>query len=74
MDLQNIERRIFFYYYPRFSEFMKYFLILFVLIFDASHFLSYIIGFLIIILVLYNEELDREKKTSHSGRVTQSHA
>ncbi len=56
MDLQNIERRIFFYYYPRFSEFMKYFMILFVLIFDGSHLLSYIIAFLIIILVLYNEE------------------
>jgi len=56
MEVQNIERLIFLYKYPRFSEFMKFFLMFFVFTFDAAHLLSYIIALIIIILILYNEE------------------
>lgn len=56
LDVENLERLIFNFKYPRFSSFMRIFLVLFVIQFDSSHLLSYLIAFFIMIIFFNNEE------------------
>lgn len=60
LDIENLERLIFFFKYPQFSKFMRIFLVLFVIQFDPSHLLSYLIAMIIIIVFFNNEEWIQE--------------
>lgn len=54
-NLINIEQVIFFYRYPRLSEFFRIFLLFFVLIFDPSHLLSYLLFMFLVIFIVMND-------------------
>jgi hypothetical protein len=56
LDLISIERIVFFYKYPRFSNMCLVLLIFFTLTFDPAHILAYILGVFILIFVLLNEK------------------
>jgi hypothetical protein len=56
LDVEDLERLVFFFRYPRFSQFMRLFLVVFVILFDPSHLLSYLIALIIVIVFFNNEE------------------
>lgn len=56
LELINLERLIFFYKYPRFSNMWLCLLIFFTLTFDAGHMLAYLLGVFIVIFTLLNEK------------------
>jgi hypothetical protein len=55
LRMLDLERVIFYYKYPRFSQFCLFLLIFFFATFDPGYLLSYILGLLIIIFVLLHE-------------------
>ena len=56
LNLINLERIVFFYKYPRFSNFCLVLLIIFCLTFDAAYMLSYILSIFIFVFILMNEK------------------
>ncbi len=51
-DLDEIEKDVFYFRYPNFSNFMRIVLILFILYFDPDYLISYALGITIIVIML----------------------
>lgn len=54
-DLENIEKLVFFFKYPKFSNFLRIVFVLFILYFDPVYLISYIVGIFIIVFLFQNE-------------------
>ena len=55
LDIENNEKLIFFFKYPRLSNFFRICLVIFLITFDAAHMLSYLLAVFILILALKND-------------------
>jgi hypothetical protein len=56
LDVEDLERRVFFYYYPKFSEIMKYLIVLYLVTFDPANLISHFVALFILLMILYNEQ------------------
>lgn len=55
LEIDEIERVVFFFKYPKLSKFCLIALVIFILGFDSSYFLSYMLGIFIVVFVLLNK-------------------
>lgn len=55
ISINHVEQVIFFYKYPRLSEFFKIFLLVFVIIFDPRHLLSYLLFMFLVLFIVMND-------------------